>query len=487
MAISDPIALLNRLLREPSELPWLEFKQNRCDPEDIACCISACANAAILQDKDRAFIVFGIENKTKQKVGTSVRLHAVQKGNENLQNWLSHMLTPRLMIEAFDFNEGDLSFALLAIEPSYDRPVAFAGVEYIRIGENVKKLKDYPNHERTLWQATNRRKFEDSTALAHVNGQAVLRLLDANAYFELAKEPRPAISGQILRVLTQRGFVREDMEGGYDITNLGAILFAKDISQFATVASKTVRVVRYYGRDKQRSGSEIGGAYGYAIGFHGLIGYVMKQVSGEEVFDGGVRSWRPAIPEIAVREVIANALIHQDFTISGAGPIVEVYDDRIEVTNPGNSLIELHRMIDERRSRNEKLAATMRFLGMCEERGGGIDKAILAIERMSLPAPEFFTSEHSMRVALHGPRPFSNLSKADRVWACFCHCVVRWLKDDYMSNASLRLRFSVPDEEYQAVSAVIANARVEGLIVQAEANQGNKNAKYVPYWARPWK
>jgi predicted HTH transcriptional regulator len=198
-----------------------------------------------------------------------------------------------------------------------------------------------------------------------------------------------------------------------------------------------------------------------------------------------VRGWRPAIPEIAVREVIANALIHQDFTISGAGPIVEIYDDRIEVTNPGNSLIELHRMIDERRSRNERLAATMRSLGICEERGGGIDKAILAIERMSLPAPEFFTSEHSMRVALHGPRPFSSLSRADRVWACFCHCVVRWLKVDYMSNASLRSRFSLPDEEYQAASAVIANARAERLIVQAETNQGNKNAKYVPYWARP--
>jgi predicted HTH transcriptional regulator len=315
----------------------------------------------------------------------------------------------------------------------------------------------------------------------------VLRQLDADAFFALAREPKPAAGAQVLRAFLQSGFIREDMEGGYDITNLGAILFARNIADFASVASKSVRVVRYYGNDKRRSGKEIVGSFGYAIGFAGLVDYVLKQLPGEDKFDGAVRVWRPAVPQIAIREVIANALIHQDFTISGVGPVVEIYDDRVEVTNPGNSLIDIDRIIDERRSRNEELAKTMRSLGLCEERGGGIDKAILAIEDMSLPAPEFFPSADSMRVALHGPRPFGSLSRAERVWACFCHCVVRWLKDDYMNNTSLRARFSLPVEDYQAVSAVIANARTEGRIVQAELNQGNKNARYVPYWARPWK
>src|SRR5947207_4960673 len=99
MAVKDPLALLTRLLAEPNESPWLEFKQNRCDPEEIGQCVSACSNAAILHDKDRAFVVFGIENGTKRKVGTSVRLNSVKKGNENLLNWLSRMLTPAVMIE----------------------------------------------------------------------------------------------------------------------------------------------------------------------------------------------------------------------------------------------------------------------------------------------------------------------------------------------------------------------------------------------------
>jgi ATP-dependent DNA helicase RecG len=169
--------------------------------------------------------------------------------------------------------------------------------------------------------------------------------------------------------------------------------------------------------------------------------------------------------------------------MTGVAPVVEIYADRIEVVNPGNSLIEVDRIIDDRRSRNEKFASTMRELGICEERGGGIDKAIIEIERMNLPAPEFYPSQNSMRVVIFGPRKFSELSKADKVWSCFCHCVVRWLKRDYMSNTTLRERFSLPNEDYQAVSAVIAAARKENRIVAAEESQGKRNARYVPYWA----
>jgi len=163
--------------------------------------------------------------------------------------------------------------------------------------------------------------------------------------------------------------------------------------------------------------------------------------------------------------------------------VVEIYEDRMEVVNPGNSLIALDRVIDERRSRNEKLAAAMRELGICEERGGGIDKAIIEIEKMSLPAPEFHHSEDSMRVVLYGPKSFSQLSKGERIWSCYCHSVVRFLSRDYMSNASLRERFSLQDDDYQAVSAVIAAARKAERIVEAEPGQGKRNARYIPYWA----
>ncbi len=483
MATVDPKALLHRLLEEESERSWLEFKHNNWDPENVAKCLSACANACILAGQDRAFMIWGIEDGTKRKVGTHVRLNLLKRGNDSFPNWLSRMIEPRLFMEFLDFEESGIQFAILVVEPTYDRPVRFAGSEYIRIGENIKPLRDFPEHERALWFATGRYKFESAVALTHQSADEVVEKLDVKTYFGLAKSQLPKSRTEMMRHLCEHEFIKDDFEGGYDITNLGAILFAQNIQLFPSIATKSVRVIKYSGTDKSRSEGETEGQKGYAVGFQGLVRYIMDALPKTEKFDNGIRRLSSAYSDIAIREIVANALIHQDLTISGAGPMIEIYKDRIEIINPGNSLINRDRMIDERKSRNEKLAKAMRDLGFCEERGGGIDKAIIHIEEMYLPAPLFFASENSMRVILFGPKAFGDLSRADKIWSCFCHCVVRWLRHDHMSNTTLRERFSLPPDEYQAVSTVISDARKDGKIRLADETQTTRYARYVPYWA----
>jgi predicted HTH transcriptional regulator len=483
MAIADPNALLQRILQEPSESEWLEFKHNNSDPDEIGRCVSACANASMLAGKDRAFMVWGIENKTKNKLGTTVRLMKLRKGGENFQNWLTRMLTPRLMLEFFDIEDDGKSMSILAIDPTYDRPVSFGGAEYIRIGENIKPLKDMPEHERSLWLATGRRKFEGAIALSRQTDEDIFSKLDIESYYRLSGEAKPKNREETIRKFESLDFIRSDWQGGFDITNLGALLFAKNMALFPSVASKNVRVIKYKGIDKRSAENETEGQMGYAVGFSGLRKFIMDSLPKEERYEDGVRRFVSLYSEVSIREILANALIHQDFTINGAGPVIEIYDDRVEITNPGNSLIERDRIIDERRSRNEKLAKAMRDLGLCEERGGGIDKAIIDVEEKFLPAPEFFPSENSMRVVLFGPRKFADMSKTDKIWSCFCHSVVRWLRHEYMNNTTLRERFSLSTDEYQAVSAVISEARRAGRIVPADPDQGKRNAKYIPYWA----
>jgi predicted HTH transcriptional regulator len=388
------------------------------------------------------------------------------------------------MLEFLDFeDQGGRQFSILVMEPSYDRPVKFSGVEYVRIGENVKSLKELPEYERALWMATSRRKFESAIALSHQSASEVLKKLNTEIYYSLSDTPYPQNQTEVLRKHLALGAIREDMEGGYDVTNLGALLFADDITVFPSIATKSVRVIKYSGVDKRQSEEEIEGKKGYAVGFQGMLKYILDRLPKREIYEKGVRRVVHQHSETAVREIIANALIHQDFTMAGAAPVIEIYQDRLEVTNPGNSLIEVDRIIDERRSRNEKFAETMREMGLCEERGGGIDKAIIDIEEKFLPAPLFIASENAMRVVIFGPRKFSQLSKSDKVWACYCHCVVRWIHHNYMNNTSLRQRFSLPDEDYQIASDVIANARAAKRIKPAEPGQGNKYARYIPYWA----
>lgn len=482
MAVKNPAALLERLC-DLDESDWLEFKVNNFHPDEIGTAISALANSAMLQDRDKAYIVFGVEDKTRKRIGTDKRISSLKVGNEDFINWISHILEPRLMIDYLDFEINGIDFSVIVIEPTYDRPVKFKGCEYLRIGANVKKLAEYPNHERSLWQATNRRKFEQSIALSNQSETRIFDLLRVDTYFKLLKIPRPTQSNEILRKLCKDGILEEDMEGGFHIANLGAILLAADISEFPTVKGKSVRVIGYKGTDKREAKFEQEGTKGYAVGFSDMMRFIMQHIPTEEKYLDGVRSVFPLFPEIALREVIANALIHQDFTVSGSGPVIEIYADRVEVTNPGNSLIEPDRMKDERRSRNEKLATALRNLGICEERGGGLDKALLAIEENHLPALDLNSSQQSMRVVIFGPKSFSEMSKADKHRACFYHCVLQWIKQDYMSNMSLRERFSLKQEDYQSVSAVITECVRLKRIAPAEENQGRKTARYVPYWA----
>lgn len=483
MPIHDPCALLNRLLDEPTESAWLEFKVNNKDPREIGEYVSALANSAMLAGRDRAFLVFGVEDRTKRRVGTELRLQQQKQGNEDFTNWLTRMVEPRVLIEVLDFICDGLSYSVVAIEPSYERPVKFAGTEFVRIGENKKKLAEFPEHERALWIATGRRRFETAVASSNVTADDVFSMLDPDPIYDLTGDPKPKNPQEIIRKMVDAGFLLDNLEGRFDITNLGAIMLARDVTVFPSIAGKTVRIVKYAGRDKSRSDFEQEGKKGYAVGFTGMMRFLMERLPKEERYIDGVRRMVPHFPETAVREVIANALIHQDFMATGVGPVVEIYENRIEVTNPGNSLISTDRILDERRSRNEKLAATMRSFGLCEERGGGLDKTLIEIEAQHLPPPDFISSENSMRVVLFAPKTFGQMSKAEKLRACFFHCVLRWLTHDYMSNATLRERFSLAAEEYQAVSAVIAESIKLGRIAPADPDQGKRNAKYVPYWA----
>ncbi len=182
MPINDPVALLLRLLEEPNETEWLEFKHNNGDPDLIGENASACANSAMLLGRDRAFIIFGIENGTKKLVGTKIKLSTMKRGGEGFSNWLIRQLSPRLMIEFAEFQYEEKSFSILAIDPTYDRPVSFSGVEWIRVGEHKKKLKDHPEHEKALWIATSRRKFESAVALPHQTVEQIFDLLDIDCY-----------------------------------------------------------------------------------------------------------------------------------------------------------------------------------------------------------------------------------------------------------------------------------------------------------------
>jgi ATP-dependent DNA helicase RecG len=151
----------------------------------------------------------------------------------------------------------------------------------------------------------------------------------------------------------------------------------------------------------------------------------MNQLPQNEVIEDALRKEVKLVPEITIRELVANALIHQDFSIGGASMMVEIYSNRLEISNPGEPVVPVERFIDGYQSRNERLADLMRRMGICEEKSSGIDKVIHAVELYQLPAPDFRSVQRRTMVTLFGPKDFEAMDRDDRIRACYQHCVLK--------------------------------------------------------------
>jgi predicted HTH transcriptional regulator len=189
-------------------------------------------------------------------------------------------------------------------------------------------------------------------------------------------------------------------------------------------------------------------------------------------------------PQEAIRELVANTLVHQDFEETGSGPMIEIYEDRIEITNPGLPLIKPLRFIDEYQSRNELLASLMRRIGICEEKGSGIDRVIALSELFQLPAPDFREMEKHTKVILYAHKKLSGMDRQDKIRACYQHCCLRYVSNDHMTNQTLRDRFKIEDQNAAIASRIIGDTLDAGLIkLEDPANKSRKYVKYIPAWA----
>ena len=243
-------------------------------------------------------------------------------------------------------------------------------------------------------------------------------------------------------------------------------------------------MIRYRGNNRIETLREHVGGEGYAPGFERLIGFINGLLPSSEVVEQALRRTVPRFPEPAVRELVANALIHQDFVVTGAGPMVEIFEDRIEITNPGASLVDTQRLVDSPpRSRNEAIASLMRRIGICEERGSGWDKVVFQSELYQLPAPLAEVVEDNTRVVLFGPRPLSRKNRVERVRAVYLHASLRYVNGEYLTNASMRRRFGIDARNRARASRLIAEAIGAGAIVPDDPAAAPKFMRYVPAWA----
>ena len=407
--------------------------------------ICALANYAAYKAVPFVYAVWGIDNK-KNIVGTTYMPPSKAE------------LAFNLMIKAvYDIMSLDIkgkTLVVLEVTSATSTTMQYDGVEYI-LDNTLKmvKLKDSPEMENQLWiKIAEKKSFLSTIAKSNVSIEGILDMLDCEKLFSMLKIPYMGNPSTIISKLLELRFINERNTGKYDITNLGALLMAKHLKRYATIAHKAVRVVVL---DKNSEHvKEITGEKGYLAGFKGLLNFITKSVEANSL----------NIPPALVWELVTNALMHQNFDVKGS-PVVSIFKDRIDITNPGKPLVEPTRFIDcPPITRNENLVYVMLKAGICESCGSGYDKVISIIENYNLPSPVITAYNDKTKVTLYVKTEFRSFTKQERIQACYDHVCLNYVRNAVSNNATLCQRFQLSKENKNIVSKIYAETCEKKLI-----------------------
>ena len=483
-------ALVRSFTKLPTEVEWVEFKVNNRDPERIAKYISALSNVATLLDKPFGYIVWGIDDEAHAILGTNFDYRKAKKGNADLELWLARQINPKIDFKfhevPFTDDAGDpIHVTLVEIPCAETEPTRYGTVGYIRVGSNLQPLSEYKEKEAELWRKFDKTPYEKRIAYSEASDEDVVMLLNYPAYYQKLQLPIPANRKKVLKDLKDEKFIHKNDGGTWDITNYGALMIATDLRKFEGLEKRAVRIIRYPDSSRLGGISEKYFSAGYVVSFEEIISYILTVIPQEEIVESGIRKHVFSFPETAIRELLANTMIHQALDQRGTSPMVEIFSDRIEFSNPGSPLVAIERIIDTvPLSRNENMAGFMHRCGICEERGSGYDKIVASTSVLSLLAPKVENQYNQFtKVTLYAKIPFEMTTKEDRIRTCYMLSCLAFVTSKTISNADVRDVFGLKEQDKVKASRIIRDTIEAKLIKPVDPQTAPRYMKYIPIWA----
>ena len=202
---------------------------------------------------------------------------------------------------------------LLEVSAAGSQPVRFKGTAYIRIGASQQSLSRHPEIERRLWHNFESGCFEDEPAVVGLSAKQALEMLNHASFFSAIKQSPPESPPRAAEVMAQYGLLAKGRAGKWTITKMGALLYARMLSDFRALPVKRLRVITYKGNDRLNAIKDWELEEGYASGFEQIIDRITRNLPENESYVNGLRRTRLHLPEAAIRELVANAIVHRDY------------------------------------------------------------------------------------------------------------------------------------------------------------------------------
>jgi ATP-dependent DNA helicase RecG len=367
--------------------------------------LSALSNSACLHCKPKGYLIFGIEDKTHEVKGT--RFNPAKKkgkGNQALQIWLATGLQPNVGFDVHRFPYRDKYVVVFEVNAAIDRPVAFYGTAYIRIGSSKTELFKHPEKEREIWSRRNRHDWS-----AQICERASIDDLDTKALRKARTEYKTKLPDKAEEVDSWNDIqfmnkVKLSIQGR--ITNAAILLLGKPES--ASLITPSVAKISWILKDdknQEKDYEHFGPPFLVTVdqAFNKVRNLTYRHLPSGTLFPMEISQYDHWV----IREALHNCIAHQDYSLHGRINLVETPSALI-LTNvgsflPGNVETVIRQDAPPEVYRNPYLAEAMVNLNMIDTQGGGIKKMFQTQMKRSFPLPDYdLTKPNRVIVKIRG-------------------------------------------------------------------------------------
>lgn len=396
--------LVQQLVNEPNEQEWLEFKENYHSAEEIGERISALANGACLCNKRNGYLIFGVKDSDQSIVGTNFDPKKQKaKGNEDLEFWLSSRLNPRIDFKIYDVDIEGKKVIVFEIPATSHTPVAFLHEAYIRVGSYTKKLKDYPEKAKKIWQSMSTDWSAEICQDATIEDLDPIAIAKARQLF-IKKNPRLVEEVPNWDDVTFLNKARLTIKG--KITNTAIVLLGlPESAHFINPAVAQMTWILKSADGIEKDYEHFYTPFLLAVDeiYHKIRNLKYRYLMSGTLFPEEVDQYDPYI----IREALSNAIAHQDYRLGGRITIVEKEDSTLTFQNYGSFLpVSIDNVIlsdsPEQKYRNTFLVNAMMQLNLIDTIGSGIRRMFLKQREKFFPMPDYDLENNKVQVKITG-------------------------------------------------------------------------------------
>ncbi len=443
-------------LLQRNEGKTLEFKENAQYLPNILKTVVAFANSS------GGIIVIGVVDKTKVVVGVPNALNEEERLTNSIASSIAPLLIPDIEIHSYKNKELILIHVPHLAGPYFIKSNGLEKGVYIRFGstsrladkETIRSLRDY---SRNVY-------FDEKPYL-----EGTAESLDWAVMEKLFKKIRRSITPQNAETL---GLLTLHAQKTYP-TNGGIILFGKN--RLSSFPDAIIRCARFLGHDRLNILDHIDIESYLPLAVEEAFNFIRRNTRMRAEIKGLVREDIPEYPIVAVREAILNAVMHADYAMRGMAVTIAIFDDRMEITNPGGlpyGLTIEGVLAGSSRVRNRVIARIFKELKWVEQWGTGIKRIITSCAERGLNTPHFEELNNQFRVTLYATHVDTTL-------------LLTFLQQDFVAYLKKQGKVSTKEAaEYWKVSPRTARLRLlelitKGIVVHVGTSPRDPHGGYV--------